>query len=303
MRVLVTGATGFIGGKIVEALRRGGHDVVRAARGAAAAPSVHLDLAQPDALRRALDRAFELAHCDAIVHAAAERDLNAAQREPDRATLVNTTATRALARWCAHARVPLIFLSTDQVFDGSRGMYEVDDARRPINHYGVTKALAEDAVLGLPTGSGCVARVTLTLGVTPQGDRSPHEQVVRAIQTGGRANLFTDEFRTPVLAEDVALCMVELVERIRDDCLPACVHVAGKDRVSRWELGQMVVRTLERGSENISPASLRTSSTGVPRGADCSLALGRTAQVLRWRPRSLAEAVAYVVGAAGLGTE
>jgi dTDP-4-dehydrorhamnose reductase len=241
MRVLVTGSTGFIGSRVIDALHARGHTPIGAARTEkpgrhGPAPFVSLHLEHPHSLAPLLDDARP----DTILHVAAERDMPACEREPQRARLVNLESTRAIAHWCARQRVRLVFASTDQVFDGFKGDYREDDVRRPLNVYGTTKALAEDAVLDAAE-INTVARIALTMGHSVERTRSPNEFVVSNLRAGKPVTMFANEVRTPVHVDCVARCLADLATNPAVPKLPR-IHLAGPDTVTRLDMGRMVAR-------------------------------------------------------------
>ncbi|KAJ1531273.1 hypothetical protein HK405_001329 [Cladochytrium tenue] len=90
--------------------------------------------------------AFAAARPAGVVHCAAERRPDVAQSDPELVKRINVEAARRLARLAAAAGAWLVYVSTDYVFDGARPPYEISDAPRPINFYGVTKLAGEHAV-------------------------------------------------------------------------------------------------------------------------------------------------------------
>jgi dTDP-4-dehydrorhamnose reductase len=138
--------------------------------------------------------------------------------------------------------------------------------RRPINHYGVTKALAEDVVFSTPRAT--VARVGLTLGHSRPGEpaRSPHEFVVHALRAGTPANLFDNEFRTPIYVEDAATALVALIAHE----VP-CVHVGGPDRVSRMDMGLALARAHGLNERLCVPSRHDARATGIERPLDTAM--------------------------------
>lgn len=289
MRVLVTGSSGFIGGVTLRTLRDRGVTALAGVRKTASNSqtpgTVGLDLTKPHELASALDAAGPTC----VVHCAAMRDLAECEREQAAASVVNFASAAAIARWCGGRGARMLFLSTDQVFDGTRAMACEDDPRRPINHYGVTKALAEDAVWA---AGGVVVRVTLTLGLTSEGNRSPIDHVVTALRAGQAVSLFRDEERTPVLVDDVGEGLARLA--LRPSLGATCYHLAGPDRIDRYSLG---VAIAERFGLDTALCQARLSSQTpnfVARPLLCSLDASRLRRELGWGPRPLEEALAYL---------
>ncbi len=256
MRIVVTGASGFVGSHVAGELGARGHTVVGTCSGRRPAPAmVVMDLLDPGSIERAVGDAEP----DGVVHAAAWPELLRCEQDPDGARRANVNATAVLARACARNGARLVFLSTDQVFDGERGGYAEADEPAPVNVYGRTKLDAEQAVASGfaaaagPRAAGCVLRLSLVYGTSPGGQRTPVEQILAAVRRGERPRLFADEFRTPVFAEDAARACEELLTRAGP---PRLLHLGGPDRATRYELGLMIAdrwgfprSVLERGSQ------------------------------------------------------
>lgn len=132
-RVLVTGARGQLG---QEVLARGGASTVGLGRS-------ELDIAD----RAAVERAFAAVRPELVVNTAAYTAVDQAESEPDLAFAINADGPRHLARACAAAGVPLIHVSTDYVFDGTKADgYGEDDPVAPLQVYGASKAAGERAI-------------------------------------------------------------------------------------------------------------------------------------------------------------
>ena len=133
-RLLVTGCKGQVG---VELMRRAplrDHAVV-------GGDLPELDITDAAAVAAALDG------CAALINAAAYTAVDRAEAEPERANAVNATGPRVLAAACAARGVPLLHISTDYVFDGSKpGAWVEDDPVGPLGVYGASKAAGEAAV-------------------------------------------------------------------------------------------------------------------------------------------------------------
>ncbi len=237
--VLVTGASGLVGCRVASVLSAAGHEVAgtfhahpeRLQSAGCCKSAVALDLADD----RSLEAAFRAAWPEAVVHCAALSDLAACEAEPDKARRLNLDATVKLARMSGAFGSRFIFCSTDQVFDGEAGGYREEDVPAPIHVYGQTKRDAEQELVHIHPAA-TVLRLSLVCGKSPSGDRSVSEQIVNALSRGERLRLFSDEFRTPVLADDVA----QVILRILPEHEPQILHVAGPERLSRHELGLRV---------------------------------------------------------------
>lgn len=104
----------------------------------------------------------------AVIHPAAMAGIDACQANPVQARRVNAEIAKGLADLCSRHGARLIFVSTDNVFDGKSGGYAEDDPVSPINYYGRTKVEGERAVReSLPDSA--VARLSLVMGLPVLG--------------------------------------------------------------------------------------------------------------------------------------
>jgi dTDP-4-dehydrorhamnose reductase len=273
-RVLVTGATGLLGGRIASRLAEH-FEVVAGQR-------VLLDVAVPDSV----ERAFEAARPDAVVHAAAMADPDRCEREPEAAQRVNVRGCEEVARACDRWGLHLVSLSTDLVFPGDHAFQGETDPPRPISTYGRTKLQGEEAVLGLSHGAA-VARVTLVTGRGHGPRGSATEAIAWALRAGRRLRLFHDQFRTPIDADSVADAVLALLERHG----AGRYHLGGPERLSRHAIGLRVAAVLGLPATGIEAIAYRDQPAQAARPADVSLESSRARQELRWAPRTLDAAI------------
>lgn len=251
--IWITGAGGLIGNWLVQTAptRSEPKDVVALTR-----ESLELtDFA-------AVTRRFRAEHPRLVIHCAAMSRSPDCQKNPGQAHRVNVEVTRILHELAA--AIPLVFFSTDLVFDGKEGDYVETAKVNPLSVYAETKAAAEQIVLANPLHT--VLRTSLNCGRSPSGDRGFDEQLCRAWQAGQTLKLFTDEFRCPIAAAVTARATWELVARNR----PGLYHLAGSQRLSRYEIGRVVAEQHPELHPKIEPASLK-SYAGAPRSPDTSL--------------------------------
>jgi dTDP-4-dehydrorhamnose reductase len=197
-----------------------------------------------------------------IIHCAALSRSPACQANPALARQLNLEVTACLSELAAG--VPLILFSSDLVFDGRHGDYDESASPNPLGVYGETKVAAEKIVLANPRHT--VIRTSLNGGTSPAGNRAFNEEMRGAWQAGQTVRLFTDEFRSPIPAVITARAVWELVQQDQ----PGLYHLAGRERLSRWQIGQLVAARWPQLRPNIAPASLKEYS-GAPRAPDTSL--------------------------------
>jgi dTDP-4-dehydrorhamnose reductase len=206
-----------------------------------------------------------------VIHCAALSKSPECQANPALARRLNVEVTALLAELAAG--IPLIFLSSDLVFDGKAGNYDEKAQVNPLSIYAETKVAAEQIVLANPRHT--VIRTSLNGGASPTGNRGFNEEMRRAWQSGQSLKLFTDEFRTPIPARVTACAIWELAARNQ----PGLYHVAGAERLSRWQLGQLVAARCPQLNPKIVSASLREYQ-GAPRPPDTSLNCAKAQSLL-----------------------
>jgi dTDP-4-dehydrorhamnose reductase len=280
MRLLVTGASGVLGGRLASLLRDS-FEVIAARHRSAPPPGLiehGLDLLSPAAIESAL----EAVRPDAVLHAAALPDVDRCERDPDLAWRVNTLATESLARICRARGLRLVAISTDLVFGDGPGLRGETDPPQPLSVYGRSKLAAEQAVLA-ESGDAAVARVTLVVGRGHGSRASASESVAWALSAGQAPRLYRDQFRTPIDPESVASGVARLIA----SAASGVFHFAGAERVSRLELGRRTARSLGLDPAEIRSVTQADRPPAAPRPREVCLGHERARAELGWRPRAL----------------
>ncbi len=228
----------------------------------------------------AVGRRFRYDRPRLVIHCAALSRSPACQASPPLARAVNVEATARLAELAAE--IPFIFLSSDLVFDGRQGCYRETDALNPLSVYGETKAEAECRVLANPRHT--VLRTSLNGGASPAGNRAFNEEMRLAWQAGNTLKLFIDEFRSPIPAVVTARAVWEIARRNQ----PGLYHLAGAERLSRWQIGELLAARWPQLQPRLEAASIR-DYVGAPRPADTSLDCGKVQRLLSFRLPGLTE--------------
>jgi dTDP-4-dehydrorhamnose reductase len=225
LRILVTGATGFLGTHVTAAVKAAGHRALSTGRRGG---DVAVDLLAPGMVAAVVQAAAP----DLVIHLAALSRLDECERDPAAALRTNAWLPEQFAeRFGAR----LVHVSTDLVFDGAHAPYEPHDPIGPLSVYGQSKAQGEERVRA---HGGRVVRLPLLFGPDELG-RGATASLRAALQQRRPVSLYPNEYRTPLHAADAAAALVALA--VEPDG-PGLVHLAGPERVSRWELGRRFVQ-------------------------------------------------------------
>ncbi len=298
MKIWVTGATGLLGSLVSKRALERGHQVVEIGFSNVRQESLPtgvtrhaLDLRDEAAVTRQLLEDFP----DAIVNTAAATENRQCLEDRDSARRLNVDLPALLARLAHHLSARLVQVSTEQVFDGSPREdrpYHPNDATGPLNLYGQLKLLGEQAALEHAAEFTAVVRLPLLQGNSPSGMRSLHERLFALWAKGEKARLFTDQYRQTCTAESAAEAIVELCEKPR---LAGVYHWAGRELLSRVELGLAITRHFKLPEEWILPAQMEGDVRFEDQPKKLPLFIGSLEKELRTRPESIEEQLERLV--------
>ncbi|MBS2024437.1 MAG: SDR family oxidoreductase [Deltaproteobacteria bacterium] len=299
--VLVTGANGLVGSRIVARLAEH-HRVIAVARGpareaigglvarseradeaqgqaellpvgarpeVAAGAGVHAGVEYVDLDLRLADELRDLVETTqpaAVFHAAAATDVDGCERDPVFAWQLNVRAVEAVALGCREAGARLVALSTDYVFDGEAGPYSEEDRPNPRGVYARTKRVGEEAALLLAPDAQ-VCRVAVIYSGRRGAKRTFAVGVAESLLAGKEVKAFHDQVVSPTLADDAAALCIGVWERGG----PGLWHCSGSEAVTRVDFCQRLARKLGADERLIVPVATADVKLPAPRPLKCGL--------------------------------
>ncbi len=268
MRVAVTGAGGRLGQALIEALENAPFTGTRGPI-SWSRPELDLDTLTADAVMALIERDKP----EVVIHAAAWTDVDGCARDPALALRRNAEATGNLAQACAGRDVPLVLVSTNEVFDGERRDghgYGPGDPRHAINAYGASKLTAETLIEDAASNGAAVAIARTSWLHGPPGNDFPAKiaaAALRAKAAGEPLRVVGDEIGTPTYTPDVADAIVELIWEdalFGPPDLPTTVHhLVNGGRASRADWAREVLRAtgIEVEIEQVPASTWQRAST------------------------------------------
>lgn len=243
VKILITGANGYIGSNLRSFLKEAGYDIY----GVTSKQAHEEKICQVDLndYEKILDFLSSVKP-DVVIHTAALSSLSECEKNPKLAMKVNVETTGKLidAIRKIDQKVKLVFLSSDYVFDGQRGNYREDDEVNPQTMYGKTKALAE-ADIKVRLENFLICR---TANVYGRGGNF-FNFVLSALEQNRSVNVFDDAFFTPTYIS----YLLDSLKALIDLDFRGVIHVAGRQRLTRYDFALKMAETLGKATTLVQP--------------------------------------------------
>jgi len=253
-RILVTGANGQVGWELMRRADKFGVTAL-------GTDSKTLDITDPHAVAAMIQPgAF-----DVVVNAAAYTAVDKAESEPEKAYAVNRDGAAYLAQACAKAGIPLIHISTDYVFDGTKqGPYVEDDPINPINVYGASKAAGEQAIRE-HLEQHLILRTSWVYGV--HGNNFVNT-MLRLAKERDELHVVADQWGCPTAAGDIAEVILGWIDRmlIGEQITWGIYHFCGEGKTTWHEFAETIITSAaEQAKRSAIPVwPIRTSDYPTP---------------------------------------
>jgi dTDP-4-dehydrorhamnose reductase len=285
MKILITGANGFLGHYLVEQLLAKGHDVIATGRGECRLPFAgrkeftyaSMDFTNPYDVHDVFEKYIP----QAIVHAGAQTKPDESELNQWQTYLTNVEGTVNLLVNAAGHQSFFLFVSTDFIFDGEKGMYTEEDEARPVNYYGRTKLEAEELVKDYEHG-WAIVRTVLVYG-KPLSGRSNILTIVKdKLEKGEIYNVVDDQVRTPTYVGDLAAGIVAILEKQ----VGGIYHLSGKDILTPYQMAIKTANYLGFDSSLINRVNASNFTQPAKRPAKTGFEIGKAKKEIGYDPIS-----------------
>jgi dTDP-4-dehydrorhamnose reductase len=295
MKVFVTGANGFVGSYVVARLLANGHEVFASSRtGDLSAFNanknyrfIQVDFSDPFSLHDA----FEFVQPDVVVHSGAMSKPDDCELRQANAFDTNVFGTVQLLLNAEAYKSFFIYLSTDFIFDGEKGMYLEGDKPSPVSYYGKTKMDAEEAVMEYQHG-WAIARTSFVYGKPLYGRGNFITMITEKIKTRQPFNVVNDQLRTPTYVADLANGIAAILDGRKEGVF----NIAGKDILTPFEMAQRVAAYLGISDHLISPVTKDEFKELAQRPLKGGLDIRKAIAELQYLPVSFDEGLRETLG-------
>ncbi len=287
MKILVTGANGLLGQKLVSLLQEKENiELIATARGKSVQTITHGTFHSLDVTdKHQVDTLFSATKPDVIIHTAAMTQVDDCETKRDACMLNNVTAVKHLIEACSKNGVHLVHVSTDFIFDGTHGPLDETAEPNPVNFYGESK-LAAEKLIQASNISWSILRTVLVYGVTNDMTRSNIVLwVKKSLEEGKTISVVNDQWRTPTLAEDLAQgCYLAAVKKAT-----GVFNISGKDFMTPFDIATQTATFFRLDPSLIQPTDSTKFRQPARRPMKTGFIIDKAKKELGYEPHSFLE--------------
>jgi dTDP-4-dehydrorhamnose reductase len=290
MKILITGSKGLLGQKLCELLsQQSGITVIATARTESSddgQKTYKLDITN----RAAVKKAVASFQPDVIINCAAMTLVDKCELEKEACWIANVHAVENLIEACEENHVHLVHVSTDFIFDGSHGPLDENAVPNPVNYYGESKLAAEKLIVASNI-DWCIARTVLVYGITADMHRSNIVLWVKeSLENGKKIQCVNDQWRTPTLAEDLALgCFLAASKKAK-----GIYNISGKDFITPYDIAIKTADFFQLDKSLISPADSSNFKQPAVRPLKTGFIIDKARKELGYEPHSFDEGLVLI---------
>lgn len=290
--ILVTGANGLVGQKIIEQLNEKPIQVIATGKGPSRIPStsnavyIPADITQ----KNEIHHIFNHFSINQVIHCAAITNVDYCELHPLECQKGNVDAVEYLIQACEKHASQLIHVSTDFIFDGTDGPYDEEAQPNPLSIYGNSKLQAEELVRKsrIPWA---IARTILVYGVSKDMSRSNIVLwVKKSLEEGKTIQVVIDQLRTPTLADDVAQGLILIAQKKAEGIF----NIGGPDKMTVFEIAMQVAKFWNLDTDLIKPTLSQTIKQPAKRPPITGLIIKKAIEQLGYKPHTFIEGLKIV---------
>jgi len=285
MKILISGASGLLGSKIAELAKAEEYQVFSGyfTQEPIFGQPVKLDITD----KKLVSKIISDIKPDTIIHSAALTNVDECEKNKKLAEEMNVLGTKSIAEAAKDNDAYLSYISTDYVFDGSKGMYKEEDMTNPVNFYGQSKLNGEKAIKEI-NERYLIARTSVIYGIRPASGKINFALwLIESLKKNQAVQVLTDQFISPTLNTNLAKMVLEASERR----LNGIYHIAGSSRASRFEFAVKLAEIFDLDKNLIKESCISDMNWVAERPKDSSLDVSKTYNVLKTKPMNLSEAL------------
>ncbi len=273
MKILITGGSGLLG-SAVSVYFKNYYDVVSTyvshKMEIKGCKTSYLDITDAKATKDFIKKQKP----DVIVHTSAIVSVDACEKNPELAYKLHVEGTRNIVQGCKETNSKIIYISTDYIFDGKKGMYRETDKPIPINYYGKTKLEGESLI---DLKKDAVIRTSIFGWNAVKEKKSFSTWVYDELSSGKTAEMFTDQIKSLILVNDCAAILKEIIES--DIC--GILNATSSDPVSKYEFALKLADVFGFARNLVKPINNRDVPGYEKRPLDVSLDVSKAKSLLK----------------------
>jgi dTDP-4-dehydrorhamnose reductase len=291
--ILITGSNGLLGQKLVDLLSKEDHiQLIATAKGENRLPNqegyIYQSLDITD--NQQVNEVFATYKPQIVIHTAAMTNVDTCESDLEGCERLNVKAVEYIVQACEKQGSFLCHLSTDFIFDGAEGPYDEEAKPNPISIYGESKLKAEQ-IIQASSIRWAISRTVLVFGIVPDMSRTNIILwVKKSLEEGKQINVVTDQFRTPTLAEDLAIGCWLIAQKEAEGIF----NISGEELLTPYEMAIQTAEFFHLPKELIKPADSSTFSQPAKRPPRTGFILDKAKRVLGYQPRSFNEGIALL---------
>lgn len=292
MKVLVTGSNGLLGQKLVELYAsRKDIELIATGRGEDRNAALgHTYCTMDITSEEEVNSVFDQYQPDAVINTAAMTQVDDCEDDRESCWLQNVNAVEYLAAACAKHGSFLLHLSTDFIFDGEAGPYSEEAVPNPLSYYGESK-LASERVLQESSIDWAIARTVLVYGIVRDMSRSNIILwVKKSLEEGKDIKVVNDQWRTPTLAEDLAIGCALIV----DKKAKGVFNISGKDLLTPYDMALKTANFFGLDTSTMTETDGSVFKQTAKRPPKTGFILDKAVEQLGYSPRSFEEGIAIL---------